>query len=171
MKKMCFVLIFVLLLLTSCSTSGDNMKLTDNAAMAENNLAKVIEAINQKNSKELKSLFSKNSLKDSHNIENTIENLFSYIDGNIKSYNWSDDMGGPIADTNYEQGEKNIELKSWFYVITDEEKYVFFILYYPIDEFDEDNIGIYSLRVVKQTDKDIHLTYWQDMKTPGIYLP
>ena len=114
---------------------------------------------------------SKNSLKDSHNIENTIENLFSYIDGNIKSYNWSDDMGGPIADTNYEQGEKNIELKSWFDVITDEEKYVFFILYYPIDEFDEDNIGIYSLRVVKQTDKDIHLTYWQDMKTPGIYLP
>ena len=116
------------------------MKLTDNAAMAENNLAKVIEAINQKNSKELKSLFSKNSLKDSHNIENTIENLFSYIDGNIKSYNWSEDMGGPIADTNYEQGEKNIELKSWFDVITDEEKYVFFILYYPIDEFDEDNI-------------------------------
>ena len=29
---MCFILIIVLLLLTACSTLGDNMKLTDNAA-------------------------------------------------------------------------------------------------------------------------------------------
>ena len=33
------------------------------------------------------------------------------------------------------------------------------------------NVGLYTLRVIKAEDKDTQFGYWQDMKLPGIYIP
>ena len=71
MKKMCFVLIFVLLLLTSCSTSGDTATMinTDNGKIAEKAFNQLIEAIETKKKTSIKKLFAKNAINAEENFE------------------------------------------------------------------------------------------------------
>ena len=78
---------------------------------------------------------------------------------------------GTGSDGLIENGNRWEKLFSWFNVVTDKERYVFFILQYSVDTFDPDNVGVYSLRVVKEADEYTQMTYWTDMEIPGIYQP
>jgi hypothetical protein len=56
-------------------------------------------------------------------------------------------------------------------VTTDKDKYVFFIIDYIKNTIYPDNTGLYTLRVIKEEDKETQLGYWQDMEIAGIYIP
>lgn len=170
MKKIYLLFIALIFLLTSCSLGGGNMQKTSNQK-AENRLEQIINGIQNHDGDALKALFSVNAIKESKDIDECINYMFEYFQGTIQSYSWGDNTIGPISDISVNHGKKKVELKSWFSVITDEEKYMFFTLDYPQDTFDSDNVGLYTLRVVKECDKDTQMTYWQDMKIPGIYIP
>jgi outer membrane scaffolding protein for murein synthesis (MipA/OmpV family) len=62
-------------------------------------------------------------------------------------------------------------LVSWYTVVTDKEKYMFFVIDYTKDTINLDNTGLYTLRVIKAVDKETQFTYWQDMGISGIYKP
>lgn len=93
---------------------------------ASNTFEKVLDAIQSQDQTALKLLFSKKALDEAEDIDESINYLFDFFQGEIESHDWANDAGGPIADGLFEHGNKRKELKSWFDVVTDKEKYVFF---------------------------------------------
>ena len=138
---------------------------------AENRLKQILEGLQSNDKDSLKRLFSNTALNQADDIDEGIDNLFAFFQGNIVSYNWNGNSKGPIVDEVFENENKKKELKSWFDVITDKGKYIFFFVDYPIDTFERDNVGLYTLRVIKEENKNTQLTNWQDMKKPGIHIP
>ena len=173
----CVLLTAAVLMSSACSfiipeeLRGPHLKerlFDDDTKIAENAVGRILDSIKERDREGLKSVFSKNALTEAEDMEGGIEYLFEFVQGNVTSYTLD---RGPISDLSTEYGDRQEELKSWFYVITDKEKYVFFILQYSEDTFDPDNVGVYSRRVVKAEDEDTQMTYWTDMKIPGIYQP
>lgn len=146
-------------------------QIANDKLMAENRLEQILEGIQNQDREAIKAAFSKNAISGSEDIEKSIDYLFDYFQGTIQSYEWSDNTIGPISDGLIDHGKVQTELKSWFDVYTDKGMYVFFLLDYPKDTFDPNNVGLYSLCVVKEEEKDTRLTFWQDMKIVGIYIP
>lgn len=141
------------------------------AQTANKTLGKLLEALENKDEDAIKSMFSKQALDEADDFNRSVDYLFDFFQGTVESYGWRNNTGGPISDVTIEKGKKQVELKSWFNVTTDQEKYIFFLLDYPKDTINKDNVGLYALRVVKAEDENTQLTYWQDMKIPGIYNP
>lgn len=171
MKRIYLVLVIIVLSLTSCSFGDTNMKNKSDCQMAQNRLEQLLDGIQNQDREKIINTFSENAIKESENMDESLDYLFDYFQGTVQSYDWGDNTIGPISDGLIEHGKRMVELKSWFEVTTDKERYIFFLLDYPKDEFDAKNIGLYSLRVVKTSEKEDQLTYWQDMKIPGIYKP
>jgi len=171
-KKACVILSAIALLLSSCSLGGgirsDFFK--DDSLVAYERLEKILEALESKNKQAMTSLFSKQALDEANDFDAHMDYLFEFFQGEVESHGWNRNTGGPITDGRYDGGNKMKELKSWFDVVTDKESYIFFLLDYPVDTFDSNNVGLYSLRVVKTSEEDT-LTYWTDMKIAGIYKP
>lgn len=162
-----FLLVFTMIL-SSCSLGGGRMFFDNDDKIANKRLEQVIEAIKNQDRDALKAMFSKNALAEADDFDEHIDYLFEFFQGEVES---CDDGGGPIVDEDTEYGKKTKEVKSFFDVITDKQKYVFFLLDYPVDTINPDNVGLYTLRVIKAEDEKAQLTYWQDMKIPGIYKP
>lgn len=66
-------------------------------------------------------MFSKRAIDEANDIDNGIEYLFNFFQGNIVSWERS---GGLITDEDVYYGDKIEELKSFFYVDTDKQKYI-----------------------------------------------
>lgn len=48
---------------------------------------------------------------------------------------------------------------------------MFFVVEYSTDTFSPDNVGLYTLRVIKAADEETQVTTWKDMEMAGIYKP
>ena len=94
--------------------------------------------------------------------------LFGFFQGEVISWELET---GPGTDDTINDGYRTQEIKTWYKVETDIQTYLFFLLDYTRDDKHPDNVGLYSLRVIKAEDKDTQFTYWQDMIIPGIYNP
>ena len=57
-----------------------------------------------------------------------------------------------------------------FYIAKTKNVYSFFMLNYPVDDFNPDNVGLYTLRIVKEEDEDTQM-FKKDMSKAGIYVP
>jgi hypothetical protein len=75
-----------------------------------------------------------------------------------------DNNGGPVVDETNSYGHVTKEVKSFYNVNTDKQKYIFFLLEYSSDTDHPDNVGLYTLRVIKAENKKTQLGYWQGMK-------
>lgn len=135
---------------------------------SNNTFEEVLNSISEEDKEALKDVFSDYVLEDVDNMDEDIDYLFELLRGNV--INWEIRTGPQVSETN-DHGKKTKELKTWYEVETDENNFVVFILEYTVDTEQPENIGIYSLRVVKKEDEDAHMTYWQDMMIPGIYRP
>ena len=171
MKKISLLLTVIVFLFTSCSLGDSIVKDKSDSELVQNRLEELLKAIQNQDRQKIIDIFSVNAILESKNMDESLDYLFDHFHGTVKSYDWGDNTTGPISDELIERGKRKVELKSWFEIITDEEKYIFFLLDYPKDEFDANNVGLYSLRIVKTSEKESQLTYWQDMKIPGIYKP
>ena len=173
----CVLLTAAMLMSSACSfmipekLRGPHLKerlFYDDTEIAESALEQILDSIKNQDEEALKSVFSKNALIEAEDMDSGIEYLFDFVQGNVTSYDF---RTGPGSDGLIENGNRWEKLVSWFNVVTDKEKYVFFILQYSVDTFDPDNVGVYSLRVVKEADEYTQMTYWTDMEIPGIYQP
>ena len=176
MEKICclFVLILTLLLFTSCSLGEINMKnhFSQIDPQATNNkFEEIISAIQNQNEPALKDLFSKTSISQAEDIHSSITALFDFFQGEMLSY---DDLGARSIDKGKnDDGTRRIweSIQSTYDVETTEQKYRFAIKEFTKDTADPNNVGIYSLYIIREEDSNLQFAYWGDGQwSPGIII-
>lgn len=156
------------LLLNSCSLGGRRVLFDDSDKKADARLEQVLKVMENKDKKGLKAMFSKQALAKVKDMDRSIEYIFNLFQGKVTSW---DNNGGPTVDETNDYGHITKEAKSFYNVNTDKQNYIFFLLEYTADTDHPDNVGLYTLRVIKAEDKETQFGYWQDMKIPGVYKP
>ncbi len=160
-----FIGIAMLVFTTGCTTS--NVFKSEKEIMEEI-LEYVLLNIENEDSEAMKSLFSKKSLSEVENFEEDMNYLIDFFKGDVIDWEVA---AGPGTSERLKSGKKWIEIKIWYSIETTENNYVMFILNYDRDDFEPENEGLYSIRVVLEENRDTEMTVWQDMKIPGIYNP
>ena len=91
MKKICLLLIVLVLFLTSCG----NMEILnqDDSMIANNTFERIINKIKTQDSRGLKSLFSKAVQDTTSDLEENCVNLIQFIQGDIVSISDAEDAG------------------------------------------------------------------------------
>lgn len=128
----------------------------------------ILDSLKNEDREALKSIFSPKALEDAEDFDGSADYLFSFFQGDVES--WQKNRG-PFSSMSKDHQCRRVEIISFYEVNTDLQKYLFFLLDYPIDTYDPDNVGLYSLRVIKAEDEETEFGNWQDMKIPGIYKP
>jgi len=141
---------------------------TTEAEIANRRILNFLTAIEWQSHEMLESRFSNKAIKEAVDFFRGINHLFEFFQGNVVSR----ELDRWQLEKSIENGKISEMLLSWHTVVTDEEKYVFFIADFISDTINPDNRGVYALRVVKAEDADTQmLADWRDMLIPGIYIP
>ncbi len=167
--KILLVMMLCVCLTTSCSIGGDRAKMlneSNDKEESKDTLELILDSISTKDSESLKSIFSSQALDEIDDFGSDIEYLFEFFQGEVGD--WEIRTGPQVSETN-DHGKKTKEMKTWYNVKTDSNKYVVFILEYTEDTEHAENLGVYALRIVNEEDVDTQMTFWQDMVNPGIY--
>lgn len=137
--------------------------------LLNNTLEEALTSIQNKDKEKLKSLFAKNALNKIENLDDSIEELFSYYEGEYTSY---DDWGAFHETGEIKYGNKITELRSTYDIVTDKGNYRATMKMISVDTNDSGNIGVWSIYFIKaENDDDLSCAYWGDKKnTPGINL-
>lgn len=173
MNKKIILLIFLvnIFLLSSCSIGGSKTAMLNKEnddKKADARLDQVIEAIQNQDKEALRSMFSKQALDEAQDLDGSMDYLFKLFQGEVKSKK----RDGLLASETINYGHNTKEVKSAYTVETDKQKYIFFFLECTEDTDNPDNVGLYTLRVIKAEDKDKEYGLsWQDKKIAGIYRP
>ena len=163
----------IVLLLTSCSSGGLNMWsrfYDDDEEISNARMEKVLEAVKKEDKDALKTMFSKKAISQAEHFDESIVELFDFFQGDLVSYN---DWSGPRAEGGINEdgtGRKWKELYSSYDIDTSKQKYRLAIQEFVQDTADADNVGIWSLYIIKmEDDTDPQFGYIGDGKdTPGI---
>lgn len=176
MKKILPLVVALALLLTSCSLGnlgvGKILFATNDREKANESFEKVISAIENQDNDALRSLFSTHVLRDTQDWDRSANELFSYFQGTLVSY---DDWNGHEVSSGINDdgsGRCWKTLHSTYDVKTTQDEYRFAIELVLVDTEDADNVGIRSLYVIKLADDtDPTFAYRGDGKnTPGIHI-
>jgi len=136
---------------------------------------KVILAIEEKDKEGLKNLFSKQAIADSDNLDEEINSLFEFYKGKMNSnYAW-----GEVGTGEKDENGRWKWIQPSYDIETTEEEYKILFKYYLFDTSNEDNVGIYSLYIIKAEDffnvefepetSRFNMAYGGDIeKSPGI---
>lgn len=162
----------ITLILTSCSLGGSEMFrgiFDDDQKISNDRMEKILLVLQEKDEDALRKMFSKNAITQAENFDGSIIELFDFFKGEFESYN---DWSGPIVEEGRNDdgtGRNWKSTESTFDVITSEQKYRFAIKVFTKDTTEIDNIGIYSMYVIKMEDTNEEFAYWGDNKwSPGI---
>ena len=166
--------------------SGDNhgKPPVQNEKQASSRIEQIVQAINAQDKEALKELFSASVLENAEDFDKNLDALFAYIEGNVESW---EEANGPTVTETANQGAKKKEIKSFFYVITQHEKYFFQLEDCVMDTVTPENVGL-SLLVVVTEENHMSIYYPENkilfdygfengeiksIKLPrfGIYLP
>jgi hypothetical protein len=169
---------------TSCSNGGTNAsgfkddgKSTDKNFMslfedddekiADKTFNKIIAAVESNDNLEMVNIFS-NTVKNDVNLSQSVTGFYDFIDGDIVSFS-SASEAGVGTDYQKEKGKKKKEIQSAFCITTTENTYYIAIKECVKDEFDDNNIGVVSIYIIKSNDWKEDYIYRGDGKwTPGI---
>ena len=168
MKKTLLLLpiIGLVLVLTSCSLRR-NFLMTDDRAIANKQFEDLIDAAKMQDADALKALFSQNVLNEVENIEESIQKLFDYFEGEMVSYN---DWAGPGVTAKNDADGYWKQYYSTYDLETTQDKYRLAMEIITVDTADADNVGIRSLYIIRfEDDTDQNCAYRGDgAYTPGI---
>lgn len=165
MRKGMFILMLTfLLILSSCSL--ESLFMSD-SQVVNVQFDKLLETIQSKDKEALKSLFSKQAILDAQTIDSNIELLFDYFQGDNATY---EDDGGLVVDEANENGVRTKIIKKTYDVDTSVETYRFAICVVLADSINPDNVGIWSVYVIRMKDDTNPVyAYWGDNQySPGI---
>ena len=158
-------LIASLVFLSSCL--GRGTVYSDDGQKANARLEQVIEAIENRDKIDLRAMFSQQALAEAEELDERMDYLFDFIQGDIES--WESSAGG--VDESNRHGHKVKKTRYWYTVTTEEEEYLFFLLEYPVDTEHPENVGLYMLQVIKAEDRETQFDGGQDILCAGIYRP
>lgn len=165
MKKCFGIIICVLLInltLTSCGGFFENDDKLANQKMEE-----ILNVIQAGNEEDLKALFSADI---SMNLNEGIEELRNYYKGNYQSF---ERVGGPNVSDSFSYGKSKKTIKTSYLVSTDVEQYCVYFRWCIEDDFDNQNIGVRSLYIIRSIDNPHFqkFVYWGDGSgSEGIYV-
>lgn len=160
-KFMSFTAIIVLSLsLSSCGFARNEEKIS------YNRFQKIVEAIEKKDKDTLKKMFSPAALKEANDIDSGIEYVINLYKGKITEK----DSARQGSDSK-ENGERTSELKSTYWVTTDKDKYIVFFIDKLVDTKNPDNVGLYMLQIIKESDEEKEFDWGNKIKCSGIYRP
>lgn len=173
------MLIFIsgILLLSSCgkiSSLGTNIingkrgeMLMSDGQKADARMDQIVSAVKDKDREAIKSLFSQKALDEANDIDSGIDYLFDFIQGDIESW----EREKLTSEQSIDYGKKSEMIASWYIINTEYDKYLFIIIDYSIDTIEPQNAGLYTVFAVKEEERDMHYTYWTEIKIAGIYKP
>lgn len=169
MKKVAVILLTLAvgIMICACANRGDSMILDDDRTIANKKLEEVLTAVQKQDKDTLTALFSADSLKNVEMFHAQIDELFTYFEGDIESYN---DWGGPVVETAREYFKVHEAMESNYDVKTTKGSYRIAIRTITRDSWDSNNVGIQSLYIIKLEDDPLPQdAYWGDGEfTPGI---
>jgi hypothetical protein len=128
---------------------------------ADARLEQVIEAIQNSDKDGIKAMFSEQALNEAKDIDERIDYLVTFIEGDIESW---ERIGGSVKERN-EYGHKTILSRFRFNVYTDKEQYLFSIREYTSYTDQPENVGLYSLKIYNVKDDE------PSFPDAGIYMP
>ena len=172
MKTTCLLIIVLVFFLTSCSLGGDNMGILnqDDSIIANNTFERLINKIKTHDSSGIESLFSKTVQDATSDLEENCADLIQFIQGDIVSISDAAD-GGMRVDCKVEKGKIVKIIVSSFTCETNLHKYYVAMKECTKDDFDQDNIGLLSIYIIKSEDWKEDYVYRGDGKwTPGIHI-
>jgi len=159
-------IITICLGLSSCSILKPGRFSRDDGKIAETRFQKIIEAIDKKDKKGLKNMFSPQALKEAKDIDGDIEYIMEFYKGNLESK----DRAYQVDDSN-NYGVDTSELKCFYTVTTDVEKYIVFFIDRIADDKNPDNVGLYMLQIIKLADREKEFDWGSKTRCAGIYRP
>ena len=173
------MLLGAVFMLSSCSVSGNHdlksgKTTNDNEVCIvdpyygrlDTTFASITNAISSKNKSDIKELFANNVILQDMAFEESLDLLLSFVQGEIDYIDKKGSSGATSSDGDY----KSVTEQAWYVVRTDKDSYIFVIIACLEDTAEPNNIGIQTLRVLRETDKEIYFASWDDVKMPGIYV-
>ncbi|WP_160680618.1 DUF5104 domain-containing protein [Clostridium sp. C8-1-8] len=161
--------IIISLVLSSCSISKNPVATRfsrDDDKIAETRFQNIIESIDRKDKKELKKMFSPQSLKEAKDIDGGIDYLMEFYKGKLESK----ELALKVNDSS-NHGVDTSELKCFYTVTTDVDKYIVFFIDRIVDDKNPDNVGLYMLQIIKLSDRDKEFDWGSKTRCAGIYRP
>ena len=167
MKKRYWLIACVLLstlLLTSCGVLLRGFLGEDrDSRLADKATNDLCSSIKDRDKAAVKNLFSEKARSEADDIDAQIDKLFAFIDGEVVA--WKRRELDPMVKDDVEYGQISKQEWFWVYLKTEKDVYAMYLSYYPINDFESESEGIYSLLVVRAADKD-RLEEWSEL--PGI---
>ena len=172
MKKIIVFLILILVILSSSSCGPlriNPMELKAERETANSRFENLLDKLESKDIEEVKSLFAE-SAKQTEDFDRKLSMLINYYKG--ESYNYDDHGTGLGTSETIKGGRKKIEFIKSYDVYTTEETYRIYLIDIVRNDFDEKEVGITSLYIIKyRYDSTPELKYAGDGKrTPGIHI-
>jgi hypothetical protein len=166
MKRIISFLIIVLLL-TSC-VPRSRLALLGNQILNEEQLAydtvnQLVELLEKKDSDGIRNLFSVYAQTNATDFDDGINLLIDYYEGN--SIRIEDQLGSTSKSVNY--GVKEITVNRDFLVETDTTKYIFSLVVKKYSH-DDDQCGLFQLRVSEGEEDDYGILWILHDDTPGV---
>lgn len=164
------------LLLSSCSLAGEIMNnsplFKSDASIANERFEQILDACQKQDATALKEMFSEKAISEAANFDDSITALFDFFQGEVTTY--ENVCGGPkVEQANNEDGtnRKWKKMSSSYDFETNEQKYRLAFEEYVVDTANADNIGIYSLYIIKAEDSKTEFAYWGGWEfNPGIVI-
>ena len=165
MKRAISLLMLCAVLACCCgcnwNPSNDKSKKT-----SDNIMNSIIESIEEKDTEKMLGMFSVKAKNEAQNIEEQTKKLFEkFNDNNLKF----EENAGPIVYDNTEGGNKSKKIINWYNVQGQNGEYTIFFVYWAEDTADNDNIGLYTLRIIHEKDFEEQFTEHDEMEIAGIY--
>jgi hypothetical protein len=111
-------------------------------------------------------MFSPQSLKEAKDIDGGIDYLMEFYKGKLDSK----ELALKVDDSS-NHGVDISELKCFYTVTTDVDKYIVFFIDRIVDDKNPNNVGLYMLQIIKFSDEDKEFDWGNNTRCAGIYRP
>ena len=109
--------------------------------------------------------FAPNIISDPDMLEQQCAELFQFFSGTVESQTWKAAQNSASKKLD----EYHSETKVSYDIVTTEDHYRIAMNFCAEDNYDDGNLGLYSIYIIRFEDTDTKYTYWGDGNwTPGI---
>ncbi len=143
------------------------MLYNDDSTKATKRIEQILATLKNRDKAALKAMFSPRVLEESKTIDEDIDYLFSFFQGEAISF----EKPGVNTSESWNRGEKTKSLRYKIDITTSQQRYIGFIVECIEDTVNPEKIGLYTLRIIKAEDKETQFGLWDDMEIAGIYHP
>lgn len=162
MKKSILLIIILMGVLCMAGCSFKNDLFRNDFLMQNEKCEELVSILKAKDKVKLKSLFSLNSIEASPSIDNDIENLFNFVEGEYISH--KNEMRSSDGYRSVYYNESYLRVSADIYYVTSKYNYQIGLQTYFLKEKDVNEEGVRGIYVqnVKEENADVHFEIYQN---------